>query len=298
MNLVGKIFIVLILVMSLVFMSFAVSVYSTSNNWRETALAKKKELDEARNQLQQLTKTMTDLRKSCDEQLAQKNNETTALITARDSLQQELETARATLNGLEAEKSEAIAAVRATHEEIKNCRGELVSLREKFRNTQQDWNALFTSFVKRTDEAQNLQMKLTNLETVSQELVEQYNDAKAVLGRFGLKPIPDLYMGIPPFQVAGMITEVRPTGLVEISLGEDAGLMKGHQLDVYRKTDGRDVYLGVVEVVLTEPNKAACKILPEYRKGSIQEADHVTSEFSQERQRYQLNAAAHVATAN
>ncbi len=298
MNLVGKIFIVLIFVMSLVFMAFAVSVYSTSNNWREAALAQKKVLDETKKELQQLTEKKTALEKSCKEQLAQKNNEVTALITARDTLQQELDTTRTTLNGLQTDIVSAIAAVRATHDEMQASRAELVSLREEFRKTQQDWNSLFTEFVKKTDQAQDLGMKLSNLETVSQELVKQYNDAKAVLGQFGLKPIPDLYMGIPPFQVAGMITEVRPTGLVEISLGEDAGLMKGHQLDVYRKTDGRDVYLGVVEVVLTEPNKAACKILPEYRKGSIQETDIVTSEFSQERQRYQLKAAAHVATAH
>ena len=37
MNLVGKIFIVLILVMSLVFMSFAVVVYATHHNWKEVA---------------------------------------------------------------------------------------------------------------------------------------------------------------------------------------------------------------------------------------------------------------------
>ena len=35
MNLVGKIFTVLIFVMSLVFMSFAVVVYATHRNWKE-----------------------------------------------------------------------------------------------------------------------------------------------------------------------------------------------------------------------------------------------------------------------
>ena len=35
MNLVGKIFVVLIFVMSLVFMAFAMAVYATHRNWRE-----------------------------------------------------------------------------------------------------------------------------------------------------------------------------------------------------------------------------------------------------------------------
>ena len=37
MNLVGKIFVVLILVMSILFMAFAISVYHTQRNWKEMA---------------------------------------------------------------------------------------------------------------------------------------------------------------------------------------------------------------------------------------------------------------------
>ena len=38
MNLVGKIFVVLILVMSVVFMAFAMAVYATHRNWREVVV--------------------------------------------------------------------------------------------------------------------------------------------------------------------------------------------------------------------------------------------------------------------
>ena len=39
MNLVGKIFVVLIFVMSVVFMAFAMAVYATHKNWREVVAA-------------------------------------------------------------------------------------------------------------------------------------------------------------------------------------------------------------------------------------------------------------------
>ena len=42
MNLVGKIFIVLIFVMSLVFMAFSMAVYATHRNWREVVVGKPK----------------------------------------------------------------------------------------------------------------------------------------------------------------------------------------------------------------------------------------------------------------
>ena len=38
MNLVGKIFVVVILVMSVVFMAFAMAVYATHRNWREVVM--------------------------------------------------------------------------------------------------------------------------------------------------------------------------------------------------------------------------------------------------------------------
>jgi len=38
MNLIGKIFIVLILVMSVLFMAFAMAVYATHQNWREAVV--------------------------------------------------------------------------------------------------------------------------------------------------------------------------------------------------------------------------------------------------------------------
>ena len=38
MNLVGKIFVVFIFVMSLVFMAFAMAVYTTQQNWREVVM--------------------------------------------------------------------------------------------------------------------------------------------------------------------------------------------------------------------------------------------------------------------
>ena len=38
MNLVGKIFVVLILVMSVLFMAFAMAVYATHQNWRDVVV--------------------------------------------------------------------------------------------------------------------------------------------------------------------------------------------------------------------------------------------------------------------
>ena len=49
-----------------------------------------------------------------------------------------------------------------------------------------------------------------------------------------------------------MITATPGAGLVEISLGSDQGLLKGHQLEVYRIGGGQSTYVGRIEVVQTD----------------------------------------------
>lgn len=296
MHSLGKIFIGLICVMSIVFMSFAVSVYSTSNNWRETAQNLKKELDDAKSKNNALSSKLTDLQKNCEDMLAEKGALVSTLHTEAEEMRKQHDSDQRIIADLRKEVATASGLIQTAHSELSEARGQLISLRNTFRDTQKKWSQLFDDYVKETDKSHDLALKLSSLESVSLELVKQYEASVQVLKQFGLKPNPELYTGVPPFQVAGRITEVRSTGMVEITIGEDSGLVKGHQLDVYRKADGRDVYLGVVEVVLTEPDKAACKILPEYRKGTVQVDDIVTSEFSQERQKYQIKRNSHVAT--
>ena len=297
MNSVGRIFIVLIFIMSLVFMSFTIAVYSTSNNWKEESEKQKASLKKAQEEKGQVEQRMAELQKSLDEQLKAAGDTIIALHSEAETLAKEQQETTQKLDGMQNDNTMMAQTIKETHITLAHAQAEQMQLRNLFRDTQQSWNALLSDYVKKTDEAHTLSMQLDNLEKVSQELVGQYANAKSVLNQFNLKPNPEMYAGVPPFQVTGRITEVRATGLVEVTVGEDSGLMKGHQLDVYRKAeDGRDMYLGVVEVVLTEPNRAACKVLPEYRKGTVQINDVVTSEFSQERQKYQLKRDAHVAT--
>ena len=93
-----------------------------------------------------------------------------------------------------------------------------------------------------------------------------------------MKPEPTLYEGTPP-TVDGVVLEVGANGLIEISIGADDGLMKGHRLEVVRRGDGVSVWLGRVEVTETSPDKAVCKVLPEFLQRPIQRDDRVTSKL-------------------
>ena len=72
---------------------------------------------------------------------------------------------------------------------------------------------------------------------------------------------------------------VKSGGLVEIILGADSGLRKGHALEVYRVTSSGSTYVGRIEVMETTPDRAVCKIDPKFQQSDIQNGDSVTSKL-------------------
>ena len=99
-----------------------------------------------------------------------------------------------------------------------------------------------------------------------------------MLRKFALKPEPALYKDVPPV-VDGVVRAVTGDGLMEISIGSDDGLLKGHKLEVYRQSAGRNTYVGRIEVVKTAYDRSVCKTLPSFMKSAVQEGDSVTSKI-------------------
>jgi hypothetical protein len=69
---------------------------------------------------------------------------------------------------------------------------------------------------------------------------------------------------------------VTPDGLVAISIGSDAGLLKGHTLQVFRR-EPKPLYLGTIKLVEVGPHEAVGKIMSPQFKKLIQNKDEVVS---------------------
>ena len=79
----------------------------------------------------------------------------------------------------------------------------------------------------------------------------------------------------PP--VEGVVLAVAGDGLVEISIGANHGLRRGHRLMVYRRSDpdGRSVYVGGIEAVKTAADTSVCRIDSELAKSPLRKGDRV-----------------------
>ena len=63
----------------------------------------------------------------------------------------------------------------------------------------------------------------------------------------------------------GLVSAVRDDNkLVEITLGTDMGVLKGHQLEVVRSAGGVSTWLGRIEVIEAKVDASVCKVMPEY----------------------------------
>jgi hypothetical protein len=166
----------------------------------------------------------------------------------------------------------------ATQKTLAALRQEVTGLRTDIAQAQQDKDTHFDRVVELTDQFHQSVNELKRLKARQVTLAEEHAKALDVLRLFSLKPVPTLYRDQPP-EVDGVVLAVTGDGLVEISNGADEGLLKGHKLQVYRIGGGRSVYVGRIEVVQTDPDKAVCKIEPKYQKSPVQKGDRVASKL-------------------
>ena len=289
MNLVGKILTVLIFVMSLCFMMMAVMVYSTHVNWRNMVMLSqaeagpgekpglkfqleslKQERDDLSAQLKKATDTLENEKAAKRDQVAKLENE-------RDELRRERDQRETEVQVLNKSTAEAVSVMERTQATLADLRAEVVKIREDKRKAEEDRDNSFNKVVELTDTLHQLQNEKTRLEEIQVTLVADSQRMRDVLRANEIDPAAEPAAFMP--KTSGIVSATPGGGLIQVNIGSDDGLKKGHNLEVYRVGDGRETYLGRVEIVDTQPDKAVCKIIPEYRKGAIQRGDRVTSKL-------------------
>jgi hypothetical protein len=165
-------------------------------------------------------------------------------------------------------------AMLATHKTLEDMRKQVETLRTDIRTSQQDRDDQFKQVVQLTDDLHQVQGLLTTVKAQNVELGEQNANMAKVMERNGVSRTASVD-GVPP-PVDGVVLASSRDGLVEISLGSDDGMEKGHKLEVYRGAK----YLGRIEVWQTAPDKSVAKIIPEFRKGPIAKEDRVATRLN------------------
>ena len=277
MTLVGKIFTVLVFIMSVSFMMLAVTVFATHRNWRDTVISP----TGLKVQIETLTKTNASLRLEIVRGQDLLALEQAARRFALAAGQARLETLDSALNRRQKEYTDLQAAHQVTVNTLdrnlnflESLTNENEGLRLEIKTFQGERDVFFNQVVKLTDDVNRLEGTSQTLQETNDMLLVE-NGKMAQVMRLHEIDIHTPLDGLPP-RVDGYVTAVSDKNLIEISIGSDDGLRKHHFMEVYRKNS----YVGRVEIVKVEPDRAVAKIIPEFRRGIIKKGDRVATKLS------------------
>ncbi len=276
MNLLGKILVIFILVMSICFLTLAVMVGASQRAWKEQAMKNRddalqyqKFLQEAKAESTTLAAQIESEKVSRQQQIQQlnsqyqieKNNRDAAIkqltekIVENEKLQQNLSSVEARLSQQDKEVESLRLSNKNLVTEITAKRTEVIDLTNSFNQTKQT---------------------LEGLEAQAKDMTSQIAKAEKVMRSNGLNP--ESLTDHIPSKVDGVVVEVsrnRDFENVVVSLGSDDGIREGHTLDIFRG----DRFIGKAIVVKSDNDRSVLRVAPEYRQTAVREGDHVTTKF-------------------
>ncbi|MFN0020849.1 MAG: hypothetical protein ACKVP0_21525 [Pirellulaceae bacterium] len=282
MTLVGKIFTVLIFIMSLVFMSFAVMVFATHQNWRDMVKSTDSSKPGLERRLELKTAELTAAKAEHERTKQQLALEQASRRQALAALQTRLTTAEATVAQQEKELNDKIAALNQESEANKIAQtrltaleAEVTKLRKETQLAQLDRDTQFSKVVELTDRLNQDEVKRQALEERNNQLNAQMAQMKLVMDANGLD-VHSLVSNLEPINLNGIVLVVGDKDLIEISVGKDDGLREGHIMEVYRG----DTYIGQIKIMKVAPDRAVGQINKDLKRGQVRKGDHVTTKFS------------------
>ena len=274
MTLVGKIFTVLIFVMSILFMAFAMMVFATHTNWKETAEKLKLKSTQQQQLNDQAKLDLEAVKRVLALEQASRRHALAVAQTRLNQALQQLEQQAALLNQKESQLNDANVAVKSAEERLTALAAEILDARQKLKLAQQERDDVFLKVVELTDKLNQSETTRQLLDDRNGQLVNQIADMDRVMQKHGLT-VNSLVAHIPP-KVEGVVMDVSGSDLVEISIGHDDGLKVGHSLDVFRGS----TYLGRIVIRKTAPDRAVGEMVKELKRGQIKKGDHVTTKLS------------------
>ena len=284
MNILGKIFVFAVFVMSLVFMSFAIALYSTHTNWKEEILREsnevrvgkplgwKAQLTEAKKDREKAQGEIDTLKSEVAASEAARDQVVAKIQTALEEKNQELVALREEKVDREKERAEAQEEVAKARDELKELTAKIDGLRTQVKTQQSAVDEQVSRAAKLAIELHEQESFLAIANERKAQLEKQVANARLLLKQGGLS-VDSLPRDQLP-AIDGVVTAV-VNDSIEVSLGGQDGVQMGHFLEVYRNNQ----YVGRVKVVSVKADKAMAVVIREFSRGSIQAGDRVATKL-------------------
>ncbi len=281
MNVIGKIFVFAVFVMSLVFMSCAVAIYSSHVNWEQEVNRKPEDVRGAQQPGLKYQKEQWEKeRLKLDQQIADLARKVAESESSRDQMIAKLQTAlelkageltdlRKSKEDREKTQREAIEKLQDAEANLKRAAEEVDALRKQVQAQQVAVDGKVNDAAKLMGELNAVQAQLAIVTERKAELEQQVARARDLLRKNGLNPQSD------PAGAAvtdGRVIQVAGRS-IEVDIGSDQGIRMGVEIDLFRGAE----YLGKAQVNSVTRNASVATLIPEYTKRPVQPNDRATT---------------------
>lgn len=285
MSYVGKILVIVQVVLSLLFMTFAIAVYNMHANWQAKFTASQDQLKLAQtaasNAQTQLAEARTQFEAQLNEEIGKKKEAEAKYITqnndwaARGQRINELENLRTLQEGVAVSKAGEAGFRQEEAERLRVALGQL----------QATVDTQAAEIRKKADEFFALEGRHLALNRLYEASINQMAFLKELVAKHKLNTDPELTkdLKMPPPPVDGLVTQVQTTRSnrvfrISISVGSDDGLKLGDELSAYRAVGVNSAeWLGTIKIVNIAPDNAVAEVVLSAKNGIIQEGDNVTT---------------------
>jgi len=270
MNLVGKIFTVLIFLMCVVFGTLALMLHAAHTNWRTQTQVLSTELTKANSERTALAAEKTNLANALEDEKLRARRRLIALEEEKKSILDDRNRKEEALKTMESDNRKLAASIGESTKRIGVMETEIEGMRNNIKVAQDERGLMQKKLIDTTDDLMNAVAERQRLEKLQRELADQITKLRDLQQYGKVDPKADAPRGLE-----GEVLSVPRPETVEISVGADDGVRKGHQFVVTRPSAGGK-YVGVIVVTSVDfPNRAVCRPDKSRQTDQIYKGDHV-----------------------
>ena len=286
MNLLGKIFVVLIFVMSIFFMAMALMVYATHKNWKEeitrtAAQATAGQTVGWQARYEQLKKQNESLQAERDALEKEVTGEKIARARRCAKMQteltlrlKELGDAQTDLASKEKRLAELTTTMQTQEQNVNIATAQVQKLTQDIKTQIARADDLFKKSLELTDQLSQANVQMPALKERSDQLTEMLATARLLLAQAGMTLEDPIDRRPPPIDAA--VEAVTREGLVEVAAGKHDGIRTGHELDIVRNNR----FIGRIKINYVTEDLAVGTVLPEITDQQVRRGDRATTKLN------------------
>lgn len=279
MTFVGRIFVIVIMAFSLLFLGISTVVFTTTKNWKGEAEKQKREVSKLETSLNTAKAAADAAKKELEAAKISYDTQTKVLGDQVKALNDEVASDREQITAARGKIADAQTNAKAALTEAEDRRNETTALREQKAAVEKQANEYKLNQTELNDKIRELERMLETTQRTRDDLRDQVARFATKLRQNGLSDDISTIRGVEsPPKVAGEVLRVDPrTQTVEFTNGSDEGLVVGHEMVVFR-TKPRPEYIGKLRIIEVDPDQSVGRVIGTTVNGKkIKEGDIVSS---------------------